>query len=364
MEAIRRLLVVVFISWPSLVYAQPPWAHDVKKTVIKAEDFEEIVVEVNGVKAGYRYDHGRRFDLKWERDPKTLGLTHRLHAHEITRVFPPELDPLPTAMQPVPDAPIAAADTAPVVIDVNYFYTAASAAANGGESTMPAFAALSCALANQAYVNSGIGYITFRCLGPFKASYADTTNLNDALNWMGTTGAGASEIAAKYALTGADVSQMTVKYSGGGCGLGWLTASKTNALSVTDRTCANSNLSSPHEIGHNLGFNHDPANAGCGTLVLKPSGLMGCASGYNYGHSFPIGAPQWRTFMAYPNAGGIRVTVESGTNVTYNGYATGIVNERDNVLVAVARAPIVSQFRTATTTSHKPSAVTNVTILQ
>jgi hypothetical protein len=367
-HAAAAIAILLLLAAPAFA-APPTWAKNVKTTVKKDFDFEEIVVEVDGVQAGYRYDHGKRYDLKWERDPRALGLKHRLHAHEITKEFPAELDPLPTpgavpiALADIPAA--VAADTTPRVIDVNYFYTAASAAANGGEGTMPAFAALSCALTNQAYANSGLGWITFRCLGPFKASYADTTNLTDALNWLGMSGAGASEVAAKYALTGADLSHMTIAKSGGGCGLGYMPASASFALSTSDRTCSNANLSFPHETGHNVGYNHDPANAGC-TLTAQPSGQLGCSGSYNYGHSFPIGAPKWRTVMAYPGALGTRITQFSNPLVLYQGlYPTGIVNERDNARIAVARAAILAAFRTAVvTTPHPPSKVSNLQPVQ
>jgi len=360
----KKLLIAFFVIsslCARLEAVPPPWAHNVKKTVTKDFDFEEIVVEVDGVKAGYRYDHGKRFDLVWERDPKTLGLTKRLHAHEIIRKFPAELDPiLPPGTHPISLAdvpPSVVADTTPRVIDINYFYTTAAAARIGGDASMPAFAALSCELTNQSYANSGLSYITFRCLGPFKASYPDTTNLSDALNWMrGPTGS--PEITAKAALTGADLSHMVIGIAGGMCGLGYLNSPDPSwGLSTSDIGCANSNLSFPHETGHNVGMNHDPANTGC-TLVLKPSGLMGCNdSTYNYGHSFPIGAVKWRTFMAYPGAGGTRITIESSPNVLYQGlYPTGIVNERDNVRIAVARASVVAAFRTAVVASHRPPA--------
>jgi hypothetical protein len=343
----KRLIVTLALALlASPVYADPPpWAHDVKKTVTKDFDFEEVVVEVDGVKAGYRYDHGRRYDLLWERDPKALGLRHRLHAHEVTKVFPAERDPIvaPDALPAVAD-PLAVADLTPVVIDVNYFYTAQVAAAQGGEANMAAFAALTCELSNQTYANSGLGHITWRCLGPFKAAYADTTNLDDALAWMSAGGGGAADIAAKYVLTGADLSHLVINSGGGSCGLGYINSGTGTALSTSDRTCVNSNLSGPHEMGHNMGFHHDPATVGC-TTISPTSGVPYCNGSYNYGHSWPIGAPKWRSIMAYPGAGGTRITQISNPNVINNGFPTGIPNERDNARVAVARAPIVSQFR-------------------
>ena len=46
------------------------------------------------------------------------------------------------------------------------------------------------------------------------------------------------------------------------------------AFSVVNWTCANANLSMAHEIGHNMGLNHDRPNAG------NPSPAFPYAYGY------------------------------------------------------------------------------------
>jgi len=238
------------------------------------------------------------------------------------------------------------------VIDVNYMYTAGAAAGWGGEANVPAQMALSCALANQTYANSGLGYITFRCFGPFKTAYVENTQT--AIEWAKNDPTGITELAQHLTMTGADLTHYVV--TNNGCGLGYLFAGTNWAVSQSERSCTNANLTFPHETGHNIGYNHEPANAGCGVLVTKPSGLLGCANGYNYGHAFPIGAIKWRTIMAYPQAGGTRITQISSPNVLYQGlYPTGIVNERDNVRVAIANAPAVSAYRTAVL-NQKPGA--------
>ena len=61
------------------------------------------------------------------------------------------------------------------------------------------------------------------------------------------------------------------------------------AFSVVDRTCAVGNLSYAHEVGHNQGLNHDPANAS-GTAAYS----------YAYGYQSPSGL--FRTLMAYGSA--------------------------------------------------------------
>ena len=54
--------------------------------------------------------------------------------------------------------------------------------------------------------------------------------------------------------------------SSGSCGLGYLMSSASTsfapwAFNVVDRSCAAGNLSYAHEVGHNEGLHHDPANA-------------------------------------------------------------------------------------------------------
>lgn len=330
--------------------APPPWAKNVKTDVTKTADSEEVVVEVDGVKAGRRQDKTGLYDLVWERDPTTLGFGHRLHPHKITKVFPNEREPIPAPHEtgPVRDVPTASPDN-PVVIDVNIYYSAnAGVRVPGGESGMPAFAQLTCALANQTYANSGLPYITFRCFGPFKVSYVE--GANDALAWMSrlptaTTTGGQPEIQQRFMETGADLGHLVT--NDGACGLGYLTSGLSTSISQSEWDCTNSNLSGPHEMGHNIGFHHDPATVGC-TTISPTSGLPFCSGSFNYGHAWPIGAVQWRTIMAYPGAGGTRITQISNPNILYQGqWPTGIANERDNARVAVGRAPVVAAFRTA-----------------
>jgi hypothetical protein len=354
MEAVKAALLVFLLAWPSVVSANPPaWAKAVKTTVTKTADSEDVIVEVNGVKAGRRQDATGVYDLVWERDPTLLGLKHRLHPHKVTKVFPAERDPLsaPAILGDAVAAPASQADPAPVVVDVNMLYSAAALVKIGGPTKIDAFAALSCALATQSYANSGLGWITFRCLGPFQTAYNEATDGN-ALDWMAGP-VGNAEIQQRYGQTGADLSHMVT--TNGACGQGYMTVTASYALSMSEWDCTNSNLSMPHETGHNMGMHHDPANAQCGALVTKPSGLQGCASGYNYGHAWPIGAIQWRDVMSYPGAGGARVTQFSSPLVLYQGqWATGIANERDNARVAFDRAATVAGFRTPVTVPLPP----------
>ncbi|MGG2334348.1 M12 family metallo-peptidase, partial [Salmonella enterica] len=73
------------------------------------------------------------------------------------------------------------------------------------------------------------------------------------------------------------------------CGLAWLTPGAASAYSSIVRSCAISNLSFPHEIGHNLGARHD--------RYVDPSSST---TAYNFGYVDT--AARVRTIMAYNNA--------------------------------------------------------------
>lgn len=95
------------------------------------------------------------------------------------------------------------------------------------------------------------------------------------------------------------------------------------AFSVVKRSCASSNLSFPHEVGHNLGALHDRDNAGASSL------------GYNFGHIEPdptSALSPWRTVMSYSDPCGDqsdtgfcqRVAWFSNPDVDRSGDATGV----------------------------------------
>lgn len=97
-------------------------------------------------------------------------------------------------------------------------------------------------------------------------------------------------------------------------------------VSLVKRSCLDQ-LTLMHEIGHNLGAHHDPANAGSPSQGLFP---------YAFGHFVP-GA--FRTVMSYPNeclGDCPRVQHFSNPNVSFAGQPTGISGQRDNAQVLEA----------------------------
>ena len=105
----------------------------------------------------------------------------------------------------------------------------------------------------------------------------------------------------------------------------------------------------PHEVGHNMGCCHACGDGGgCGANTG--------AFSYSKGHRFPIGAPQWRTVMAY-TPGGL-IPHFSNPDVFFEGYPTGIKegggvcdpsngppSEADNARTIRETSAIVANFR-------------------
>ncbi|MCW6006045.1 cellulose binding domain-containing protein [Micromonospora sp. CPCC 205371] len=127
------------------------------------------------------------------------------------------------------------------------------------------------------------------------------------------------------------------------CGVGYLPVSgnpaELDAYSLTDGGCAVSNLTFPHEVGHNMCAHHDPAN-----VTSNPCGSEAFA------HVGP--AENLRTVMAYANAANgcttcTRIPYFSNPNVTANGWTTGIAGSRNNAAVMGARAAGIAAYRTS-----------------
>ncbi|REJ76857.1 MAG: hypothetical protein DWQ36_03595 [Acidobacteria bacterium] len=143
---------------------------------------------------------------------------------------------------------------------------------------------------------------------------------------------------------GADMVGMIV--SAGGCGIGFVMRNPgpgfaSSAFQVSGLSCAVGNLTYAHEHGHNMGYEHDPANS-----TTTPAGA---SFSWSFGH-FHNGS--YRTVMSYSNqcVGGCnRVAHFSNPDVLHNGLATGIAGQRDNARTGDDTAAIVAAFRAPAT---------------
>lgn len=193
------------------------------------------------------------------------------------------------------------------VIDLLLVYTENAANAAGGDNAILAVIDMAVARANSAFINSEVG-LRLRTVRSEKVSYAEI-NPDQSLQDL-TQGNGAlANVPAWRNESGADLVAMV--FNGGG-GRAWLYSGRSEAgFSVNGYDALEGTLT--HEIGHNLGCQHDRENAGSVTTLYP----------FGYGWRFtPPNGQELRTVMAYTP--GQAIPYFSNPEVTYMGSATGI----------------------------------------
>ena len=231
----------------------------------------------------------------------------------------------------------AALDGTPVQIDVMIVWTPNAEAAQGGAAAMESLALASVANANLVYTNSGVN-AQLRLVYSGKMEFVEhPSSISTDLSAIRSTDDGQLDgVHSLRTQYGADiVTLLGTGYSASGyCGYASLMSSvstsfASSAFNVVDRSCAVGNLSYAHEVGHNQGLQHDPANAG--TTPSTP---------YAYGYQDPSGL--FRTVLSY--GGARRVPFLSSPNTFYNGLATG-TNSQDNARALNGNVGTVAAFK-------------------
>ena len=204
-------------------------------------------------------------------------------------------------------------------VDVLVAYTPAARAAEGGTTQMEARINLAITETNQAYASSGVVQ-RLRLAGTTEVSYTEADISSDLSRLKGTTDGYLDSLHALRDGASADlVSLIGQNYAA--CGVAYVMSGNTPgfapwAFSVVDRTCMTGYYSFGHELGHNMGLNHDRAQYGAG-------GSGSGAYSYSYGYQDPGEA--FRTIMAYNCTGGCtRVKYFSNPDVQYGGLAMGV----------------------------------------
>lgn len=227
-------------------------------------------------------------------------------------------------------------------IDVMIVYTTAVKNALGGTTQADAFAAQAVATTNTAYANSGITP-RIRLVRSQEVTYNEEGTLSAALTFV----KGDATIAAARNTYKADAVGIIINAASDGCGLASLMANGNNnqafesqAFSATLQSCAVDNLSFPHELGHNQGANHNPADAG-----TTPAQAV---FPYAFGHCVTTGADPFRSVMSYAGTEcgtqTPRVAYFSNPLAIYMTQPTGTA-DRNNALTINNTALTVSQFR-------------------
>ena len=214
-------------------------------------------------------------------------------------------------------------------IDVLVLYTTPVKTTLGGDAQAQTLAQSAIDTTNTTYINSKIRQ-RVRLVNAQETAISETGSLGSELPVLrnDATVAGLRE---QYK---ADLVAM-ISNSSDNCGIGYLmgSANPLNGFTVTSRTCAVGNLSFPHELGHNIGSQHNPENG------------SGATYPYGYGH-YVDGI--FRTVMSYvdpcPN-GCTRRPYFSNPEVLFNGLPTGIDNARDNARSINNTADTIANYR-------------------
>ena len=214
-------------------------------------------------------------------------------------------------------------------------YTPQARAAAGGTTQIQGRIQAAVDQANTAFINSNMTARYFLA-HTAEVSYNDSGNIDNDLTWVTSD----STVASLRNTHSADMVSLIVNNGGGYCGIGWVQRNPGSgfanyAFQATALAClTNSTLA--HEHGHNMGMEHDPANAGISAA--------GASYPWSFGH-YVNGS--FRTIMSY-NVCSVscpRVLHFSNPEVFYNDAATGILDERDNAHTGDLTAPLIANFR-------------------
>ena len=290
-----------------------------------------------------------------------------------TDVAPPR-PPAPPNRSDLPNPGAAAAIPpagSPVTINVVVAYTTAAAQQLGGAANASTQISSAISDLNQTLANSGLSNITVKLAGTAQVNYAEngagsSRILDDATDGVGDF----ARIQQLRASQGADLLSVWTNFTDG-CGLAWVNDTVTqNSLSFfakfgvsvisTGFNLACIPSSATHEIGHNLGGQHD--------RYVEPNAVAGPA-GFNYGYVDTVG--KFRDTMAYSDECDAlriscpRIPYYSNPNVTYSSSAGPRpegVPDSDPKAADVARkvseiAPLISQFHTVASATSAGSLV-------
>lgn len=260
-----------------------------------------------------------------------------------------EINPaeLPNCGTPEVQAPvIGGGDVVPatagdaVSIDVMIVYTKAARIAAGSAAAMDALVDLAVAEANTCYSNSAIS-ISLNLVYRGEVDYTESGSANTDLTRMQSgTFSQLQSIQTLRNTYGADIVTLVTETMSTYAGLGYVMSQVSSgfapfAFNVVKREYLTGSYVYAHEVGHNMGCQHDRGNA-------NTAG----AYAYSYGHRFDASSTTYRTVMAY--APGTRIPYFSNPDVSYLGTATGIAigqtNAANNAASISNAAPTIASF--------------------
>ena len=266
--------------------------------------------------------------------------------------------------------PQAVTASATTTVDVLVGYTNGFASARGGTSAAVTRVHNLVDITNQAYANSQVD-ARLRLVHSMQVTYADATDNGTALEELTgfkapstqTTPAPAfNALRAARDQYGADLVVLVRQFKdpeNDGCGIAWLLGGDRSGISQSDEYFGYSVVSDgqdqgtdgktyfcreetfAHEIGHNMGAQHDKETAGDSYGAFT----------YSFGYKTGSGNGNFYTVMAYGDSGQTSYRVFSNPSITIcGGNACGIADQADNARGLRQTIPVVATFRSATVT--------------
>ncbi|MCY0968818.1 zinc-dependent metalloprotease [Chryseobacterium wangxinyae] len=263
------------------------------------------------------------------------------------------------------NTPVCAATT----IDVLVVYTSAARLSWGGIAQSNSMIATAITNFNTALLNSGVSNVTINLVYAGEILYTETGNLNtDLASFRNSNDGIMDDVHTLRSTYGADLCALVTSTPTNTCGLGYLNSNPTNysansAFTVSIYSCVVSNYTLAHEMGHNMGLNHD-------WYVSQSTAPCEHQHGYSNQTAVTLGtsstnSQRWRTIMAYNDecaAAGIgcsRINRWANPNVNYNSEPTGIAignpNPSDEAFGFSRFACVVSQFTPSSLLSNTES---------
>lgn len=297
-----------------------------------------VLAVTDGVIMGEVRRHGELYEIR-----HAGGESYEIR--EINQaLFPPEEPPLiPSVPEgedfpqpPARDPDIEADDGS--TIDIAVAYTASAASAAGSESAIKSLIASTVTTQNLGYDNSGI-HTQVNLIGSAMASYTASSGHSAAVRAMQDTDDGVMDVIPVVRNNrNIDLVSLWIN-NNSACGVGYLYTSSFSSFSEWGYStmhvgCA-SNYTMAHEMGHNMGSQHDVDNASS----------QGYYS-YSYGYQQTSASSPYRSIMAYSCSGSScpRANYWSSPDITYNGSSTG-TSSANNAQSINNRRWYVANFR-------------------
>ncbi|HEV8610593.1 MAG TPA: M12 family metallo-peptidase [Thermoanaerobaculia bacterium] len=258
--------------------------------------------------------------------------------------FPQEAQPVRPKPKPPGGAAADTCNTDPASdIDALVVYTAAARTGAGGVDAIESAIYLAVAETNQSYLNSQVTQ-HLRLAHFEEVTYTESGSINTDLDRLQDGADGFMDNVPTLRNTFAADTVSLITENAGACGLGFMMETVSNAFesaaySVVKRTCATGNYSFGHELGHNMGADHDAPNA-------TSTGPYPYNRGY-VDTSPTAPATPWRTIMAYNGTpSSTRLQYWSNPNVNFPpGDPMGVSGASDNHQVLNNTALTVANFR-------------------